>query len=87
MCVVTGGKAMIRLDFEVSEDVAERLRSQAERKGLSLSQYLIELVTDAVEAEKDWPAGYFVRLAGVWADARFEEPEELPYEKRSWKDF
>ncbi|UFP92786.1 hypothetical protein [Gloeobacter morelensis] len=78
---------MIRLDFEISEDVAGRLRAQAERKGLSLSQYLTKLAADAVEAEKGWPAGYFERLAGVWADERFEEPEELPYEKRSWKDF
>jgi hypothetical protein len=76
---------MAQLHLYVPDDVAERLRAQAEHQGLSLSKYLAELVTKAVD--KGWPAGYFERLAGAWADERFDEPEELPYDRRDWSDF
>jgi hypothetical protein len=70
---------MPQLHLYVPDEVAEKLRQQAEARSMSLSKYLAEIVQR--ETRTGWPKGYFEEVAGGWI-GDFEEPEELPLEER-----
>lgn len=58
--------------IEIDAETEARLRRQADTQGVSLSQYITELVRH--RALTEWPEEV-LRLAGAWTD--FPEPEEL----------
>ena len=66
---------MSQLHFSVDERTAERLREQARRAGVSLSQYLASLISQVCPPE--WPQGYLDTVVGS-VDIRLEEPPDLP---------
>jgi hypothetical protein len=71
---------MPELTFSVSELLAQALQGKAAEAGLSVPQYLAELVEQEVGA--GWPAGYFRRVYGSWQGDELVRPEDLPPEER-----
>ena len=55
---------MPQLHLYVSEDLAEKIREQAEASGSSVSGYLAKLVRR--EVPQGWPEGFFERVVGGW---------------------
>lgn len=72
---------MPQLHMYVSEEVAKRLKQEAEAHGTSLSKYLAEIVVR--KASAGWPEGYFEDVIGGWVG---EEPlsrsQQAPLEER-----
>lgn len=71
---------MPQLHLYVPDETAERLRSRAEKRGMSLSGYLAEVVGREVDGER-WPEGFFEEVLGGW-EGEFERPPQGPYEER-----
>ena len=71
---------MARLYCYVPDDVAEALRLQADRAGMSVSRYLAELAEKAVTAH--WPDGYFERVFGREDSDPIRCPNEGEFESR-----
>jgi hypothetical protein len=67
-----------QISIYVSDEVADRLRAEARRAGISLSKY----VTKKLSADADGgPANYFDRVIGSWK-GELERPEQLPDQQR-----
>lgn len=65
---------MPQLHFYVSENVADRVRQEAKAAGLSVSQYLAEIVKK--ELHPQWPAGFFEEVAGGWQGDPLQRAEQ-----------
>lgn len=72
---------MTRLQVDIPDEVAKRLRRRAEALGLSISEYLGELV-DA-DAEDEWPEAFFEEVAGGWRGTNLERPDQGELEERA----
>jgi hypothetical protein len=73
---------MAQVTIYLPDELAERLRREAKKAGLSLSAYIASLATRKPGRSR-WPAG-FERLYGSWEGA-FPEIDELPPDQReSW---
>jgi len=72
---------MTRLNLDIPEDVAEELKRRAADAGLSVSDYVSELVDG--ESESEWPDGFFERVAGGWSGHSLERPEQGEFEDRT----
>jgi hypothetical protein len=70
---------MPQLHLYVSDDVAERVRTRAERESLTTSRYLAKLVIESTDSQ--WPPGYFDAVCGSCPDFQvLDEPPEPPIE-------
>ncbi len=67
-------RGMPQLHLYVSDDVAERIREQAERESLTTSRYLAKLAVESTESQ--WPPGYFDTVCGSCPD--FQVPDDPP---------
>ena len=65
---------MPQLHVNVPEATAEALARHANARGLSLPDYLTELLT--LEAAEDWPPGYFAGLG--WEGELERELQPIP---------
>lgn len=71
---------MPQLHLYVSEDVAKRLKREADARGMSLSKYLAEIVER--EASTAWPDGFFEDVVGGWVGEPLERAQQAPLEER-----
>ena len=81
MCYMCLQEAPVpQLHMYVSDEVAERLRREAEARDKSLSKYLAEIVER--EFSGGWPDGYFEDVVGGWIGEPLERPEQAPLQER-----
>ena len=71
---------MTQLPIEVSDPIAEQLRRRAETQGLTVSQYLVNLLSR--ELSEEWPPGFFEEVVGGWQGKPLERPPQGAYEHR-----
>ena len=71
---------MPQLHLYVSEDLAEKIREQAEANGSSVSGYLAKLVRR--EVPQGWPEGFFERVVGGWQGPGPERPVDGGFAER-----
>ena len=71
---------MTQLLIEVSEPIAEQLRRRAEAQGLTVSQYLVNLLSR--ELSEEWPPEFFEEVVGGWQGGPLERPPQGTYEHR-----
>lgn len=74
---------MAQISLYLEDDTAEKLRSVAESRGVSVSSLVADLIRNKIAHE--WPESV-VRLAGAWKDfptleeIRQGQPEDSPRE-------
>ena len=74
---------MAQLDKYDSDELAARLKAEAQQATLPLSRYVESQLT---RREGDaWPEGYFEKACGFW-QGEFPEIEDLPAEPLSEMD-
>jgi hypothetical protein len=62
-----------QLNLYVPDDLAGRLKREAQRAGIPLSRYVLSLIS--APAREGWPAGYFDKACGFLRE-EFPEPED-----------
>jgi len=72
---------MAQLNVYVPDDLEDKIRKEAVRRGQSVSAFVAELVRKEVSVS-EWPPGFF-ELAGSWV-GDFPEIEDLPPQERDW---
>lgn len=65
---------MPQLHFYVPKQVAERVQQEANAAGLSVSQYLAQIVKR--ELHPDWPVGFFEAVVGGWQGEPLQRAEQ-----------
>jgi len=78
--IAFGGNRMTQLLIEVSDPIAEQLRRRAEAHGLTVSQYLENLLCR--DLSEEWPPGFFEEVVGGWQGISLERPSQGAYEHR-----
>lgn len=73
---------MAQLHFYVPDDVETQIRIRAKKANLTLSEYLAELVKREIEAQNQWPIGYFA-LFDAWQGDPQNKPDNLALETRN----
>lgn len=71
---------MPQLHFYVPEQVADRIRQEAKAMGVSISQYLAEVVKR--ELRPQWPAGFFEEVVGGWKGESLQRAEHREFDGR-----
>jgi hypothetical protein len=71
---------MPQLHFYVSDQVAERVRQEANAAGLSVSQYLAEVIKRKLHL--GWPEGYFEEVVGGLKGEPLQRAKQGVYETR-----
>lgn len=71
---------MPQLHFYVPEQVADRVRQEANAAGLSVSQYLAEVVKR--ELHPEWPTGFFEEVVGGWQGEPLQRAEQSAFDVR-----
>ena len=71
---------MLQLHLYVPDATADLLKRKAERRGLSLSRYLAEVVGREVDGDA-WPEGFFEDVLGSW-EGELWRPLQGSYEER-----
>lgn len=71
---------MSRLEIDISDSAAERLRREAEERGMTVAEYARDLLER--EALDQWPEGFFERVAGGWKGHALERPLQGELESR-----
>ena len=71
---------MTQLLIEVSDPIAERLRRGAKAQGLTVSQYLENLLCR--ELSEEWPPRFFEEVVGGWQGEPLERPTQGTSEQR-----
>ncbi|HLH20838.1 MAG TPA: hypothetical protein VKX45_26670 [Bryobacteraceae bacterium] len=66
---------MAQLNLYVPEDLAARLKREAQRAKVPLSRYVVSLLAAHTGAGPDWPKGYFENLCGFLSED-FPEPDD-----------
>ena len=74
---------MAQLNVYVPDELESKVRSEASRRGQSISAFITEIVRKEVGGD-EWPAGFF-DLAGSW-QGDFPEIERLPPQERDWPE-
>lgn len=74
---------MAQLNVYVPDELEDKIRKEAARRGLSVSAFVSELARKEVGVD-EWPSGFF-ELAGSWI-GDFPEIERRPPEERDWGD-
>lgn len=72
---------MPQLHFYVPDQIADRIRQQAAAAGMSISQYLADVVKR--ELRPDWPAGFFKEVVGGWQGEPFVRPVQGEFDERN----
>lgn len=67
---------MPQLHFYVPDKVAQKIKDNAKRLGVSSSRYVSQLVTEKVEG--GWPVGYIEGLGKKQIDIKLEDNDLLP---------
>ncbi len=67
--VQESGDAMNRIQIDISDSVAEHLEHEAETRGVSVAEYVRELLESQARGHDQWPNGFFERVAGSWKGA------------------
>lgn len=71
---------MPQLHLYVSEQVAARVREQAQVQRMTVSRYLAELVKHQVGS--GWPPGFFQEVVGGWKGEPVQRPPQGDFERR-----
>ena len=71
---------MPQLHFYVPEQIANRVRQEAKAAGLSISQYLAEVVKKDLQPQ--WPADFFEKVVGGWQGELLERAEQGAFDVR-----
>ena len=71
---------MPQLHLYVSDDVAEKIKRKAEKRRLTTSRYLAEVVKR--DLGRGWPEGYFETVVGGWKGESLERPPQGEFEER-----
>jgi len=71
---------MPQLHFYVPNDVAEKIRQEAEAANMSISRYLASLVKR--EVASGWPVGFFDEVVGGWQGDPIARPPQGEFEVR-----
>jgi hypothetical protein len=66
---------MPRFHFDVPADLASEIARRTEARGLSVSQFLAEVVRR--EIATGWPDGFFEEVLGGWRGEPLERPQRL----------
>ncbi len=66
---------MTQLHFTVDEQTAKRIKSEAKKRGMTVSRYLAGIMTR--DAGGAWPAGYLDGVVGSCAAVPLSEPTDL----------
>ncbi|MEZ5402611.1 MAG: hypothetical protein R2729_23245 [Bryobacteraceae bacterium] len=67
---------MAQVNMYVGDDLAGRLRAEAEQAGMPLSRYIVELISKN-DRSATWPEGYFEQACGFLTED-FPEIPDLP---------
>ncbi len=76
---------MPQLHFYVPQEIAERIRKEANAAGLSVSQYLADVVKR--ELPSRWPVGFFEEVVGAWKGDPLERFDEGTHDVRDPIEF
>lgn len=60
---------MKEFSFHVSDDLAAELEGRAERQGVTVSQFVSDLLRREIQVPEGWPEGFFERVVGAWKGA------------------
>ena len=71
---------MPQLHLYIPDELAERIRREAESADMSVSRYLSRLIQR--EMAPEWPEGYFEDVAGGWRGEPLERPPQGTLEQR-----
>ncbi len=71
---------MPQLHLYLPNELAERIKTKADREGVSMSKYLASVVTRDC-GHDDWPPGYFEKVVGKWKGS-LERPPQGKLKKR-----
>ena len=71
---------MAQLHFYVPNELAEKVRREAQAAGMSVSRYLANLVKR--EIALDWPEGFFEEVVGGWLGEPLHRPVQDDFEQR-----
>jgi hypothetical protein len=69
-----------QLHFYVPEEVAAKIRKQAQDSGQSISRYVADLVKR--EVHSDWPKHFFEEVVGGWSGDGLVRASQGEYEER-----
>lgn len=71
---------MPQLHLYLPRALAEEVRRRADRKGVSVSRFLADLVR--AQVADDWPEDFFSEVVGGWHGAPLQRPSQPPLERR-----
>ncbi|MFP4596969.1 MAG: hypothetical protein ACLFVJ_01880 [Persicimonas sp.] len=71
---------MKRLEVDLSDSAAEHLQREAQKRGMTVSEYARDLLERQVLDQ--WPEGFFERVAGGWKGDALERPPQDELESR-----
>lgn len=71
---------MPQLHFYVPEELANKIRLEAQAANMSVSRFLAELVRRGLAPE--WPDGYFDEVVGGWQGQHLERADQGDFEQR-----
>jgi hypothetical protein len=72
---------MSQLQIYVPNEIEAQIHIQANRAKLTLPKYMADLVKHEIDAQNQWPAGYF-ELFDNWQGESQTKPPELKLETR-----
>ncbi|MEZ5354981.1 MAG: hypothetical protein R2762_20280 [Bryobacteraceae bacterium] len=70
---------MAQVNMYVGDDMATRLRAEAEQAGVPLSRYIVDLIAKH-DRSTSWPKDYFNSACGFLTDDFPDIPDTLPEE-------
>lgn len=76
---------MPQLHLYVPDQIAERIRQEAQAAGLSVSQFLADVVKR--ELQPQWPISFFEEVVGGWQGEPLERADQGDYETREALSF
>jgi LPS sulfotransferase NodH len=71
---------MPQLHTYLSDAEANRLRAEAQSRGLTVSKLIAEKLR--ATGQQGWPKGFFEDVIGSWSDESIERPSQGDYETR-----
>jgi len=80
-CTAHQKYSMSQLQIYVPDEIEAQIRIQANRAKLTRSKYLADLVKREIDAQNQWPAGYF-ELFDNWQGELQTKPPELNLDTR-----
>ncbi|MBN1315535.1 MAG: hypothetical protein JXA42_08705 [Anaerolineales bacterium] len=69
-----------QLHFYVPKQVAERVRHEASAAGLSVSQYLANVIKQ--EFQPEWPSDFFENIVGGWRGEPLQRADQGTFDAR-----